>query len=82
MTNNFMTSKQVAELFKVTPQTVNAWARSGALRSVRVGPRTRRFLLPDLLDYLRDRVLEENLDYLHSRVAEESDGQAVVETLD
>ena len=70
MTNNFMTSKQVAEFFNVTPQTVNAWARSGALKSVQLGPKTRRFLLVDILDYL------------HERVIGEGNGQAVVEVVD
>ena len=41
--DDLLTAEQVAELLNVKTTTVHAWARSGAIPSVTLGRRVRRF---------------------------------------
>lgn len=50
-----LTAREVADLLRVTPNTVGQWARRGLLRTIRVGPKVRRFEYDDVLKLLESR---------------------------
>jgi excisionase family DNA binding protein len=55
--DELLTVEETAVLLKVKPSTVRAWARSGRLPCVRLGPRATRWTRP-LLREFRDRCLD------------------------
>lgn len=55
MANTYMTTRQVAEIFKVHPNTVVVWARQGLLPCVRTAGGHRRYADTDV-----QRLLEES----------------------
>ena len=50
----YLSTKELAEFFDVTPRTVQNWVRSGIVtKFVRIGPRRIRFLDPEAIDEIR-----------------------------
>lgn len=63
-----MTSQQVAEYFNCSPNSVNRWSNSGALRAFRLGNRDLRFRQEDVDEFLvgvnrQDRSNDRDLGY-------------------
>ena len=50
-----LTANEVAHLLGVTSETINAWVRAQIIPAVRVTSRTRRFILAEVLEALREQ---------------------------
>jgi|TARA_R100001460_G_scaffold54699_1_gene93978 DNA-binding transcriptional MerR regulator len=50
-TSNYslMTTKEASEHFKVSPYTIRVWAKSGKIKEINLGYRTKRYDISDLI---------------------------------
>ena len=50
-----LTAKQVAARFDVTPETIRRWVRDGKIKARKMGYRTLRFRLADIVKFEEGR---------------------------
>ena len=50
-----LTVDQVAERFEVTPETIRRWVRKGKIKARKIGYRTLRFRLADIVKFEEGR---------------------------
>jgi excisionase family DNA binding protein len=53
--SKLLTTREAAELLRVSVETVKLWARRGRIPSIKLGPNTRRFSAGDLAGFLKRR---------------------------
>jgi excisionase family DNA binding protein len=53
METDTLTTAEVAAYLRVKPKTIRQWAHDGKLPAIRIGRKTLRFHLPDVLAALR-----------------------------
>tara|TARA_R100001463_G_C3527152_1_gene221311 strand:- start:676 stop:843 length:168 start_codon:yes stop_codon:yes gene_type:complete len=47
--SSLMTTKEASEYFRVSPYTIRVWAKSGKIKEVNLGYRTKRYDIGDLI---------------------------------
>lgn len=60
--STLLTTAEVAERLRVTPETVRSWVRRGLIPEIRISATVRRFDLDDVLVALRKREGSSNAD--------------------
>lgn len=56
-----LNTDELADVLKVSPETVRTWAKRGIIPELRPSPRVRRFVLADVVDALRKRPQKEGV---------------------
>jgi len=54
--NDFITLSEVAEILHISKQKINSIVKSGELKVIKIGPRTRRISKSDLEEYINNKI--------------------------